>query len=87
MARVPTTTIRTDPDVKDRANEVFDGLGLSLSAAVNVFLKAVVCEGGMPFDVKISAKLVPAYCGEPQPERERADALTCAVAQPDGGAR
>ena len=71
MARVPTTTIRTDPDVKDRANEVFDGLGLSLSAAVNVFLKAVVCEGGMPFDVKISAKLVPAYCGEPQPERER----------------
>lgn len=53
MARVPTTTIRTDPDVKDWANEVFDGLGLSLSAAVNVFLKAVVCEGGMPFDVKI----------------------------------
>lgn len=53
MARVPTTTIRIDPDVKDRANEVFDELGLSLSAAVNVFLKAVVREGGMPFDVRI----------------------------------
>lgn len=53
MARVPTTTIRIDPNVKDRANEVFDELGLSLSAAVNVFLKAVVREGGMPFDVRI----------------------------------
>ena len=51
MASSPTTTIRIDPEVKEQANEVFDGLGLSLSAAVNMFLKAVIRERGIPFDM------------------------------------
>ena len=49
----PTTTIRIDPDVKKRANEVFDEIGISMSAAINTFLKAVVREGTVPFDIKI----------------------------------
>lgn len=53
MAKVPTTTIRIDPEVKEQASEIFDELGLSLSAAVNIFLRAVVRRKGMPFDVVI----------------------------------
>lgn len=53
MAKVPTTTIRIDPDVKEQATEIFEELGLSLSAAVNVFLRAVVRRQGMPFDMVI----------------------------------
>lgn len=49
----PTTTIRIDSDVKKQANEVFDEIGISMSAAINTFLKAVVREGTMPFDIKI----------------------------------
>lgn len=56
MATIPTTTIRIDPEVKERANEVLGELGLSLSAAVNVFLRAVVREGGMPFDMKVAMR-------------------------------
>lgn len=56
MATAPTTTIRIDPEVKEQANEVFEELGLSLSAAVNVFLKAVIREGGMPFDMRVAGK-------------------------------
>jgi len=52
MSTKPTTTIRIDPDVKKRAGEVFDDIGISMSAAINTFLKAVIREGTMPFDIK-----------------------------------
>ncbi len=44
MSIKPTTTIRIDLDVKKRAGEVFDEIGISMSAAINSFLKAVVRE-------------------------------------------
>lgn len=53
MSTKPTTTIRIDLDVKKRASEVFDEIGIGMSAAINTFLKAVVREGNMPFDMKI----------------------------------
>lgn len=53
MAIKPTTTIRIDPDVKTRAGEVFDEIGIGMSTAINAFLKAVVREGNMPFDMKL----------------------------------
>nr|WP_317403410.1 type II toxin-antitoxin system RelB/DinJ family antitoxin [Plesiomonas shigelloides] len=52
MSTKPTTTIRIDLDVKKRASEVFDEIGIGMSAAINTFLKAVVREGTMPFDIK-----------------------------------
>jgi addiction module RelB/DinJ family antitoxin len=50
MPTKPTTTIRIDPDVKKHASEVFDEIGIGMSAAINTFLKAVAREGSMPFD-------------------------------------
>lgn len=52
MSTKPTTTIRIDLDVKKRASEVFDEIGIGMSAAINTFLKAVVREGTMPFEIK-----------------------------------
>ena len=54
MVSSPVTNIRIDPDLKEQTNAVFEELGLTLSTAVNVFLRAVVREGGMPFDVKLA---------------------------------
>lgn len=51
MSTKPTTTIRIDLGVKKRASEVFDEIGIGMSAAINAFLKAVVREGKMPFDL------------------------------------
>lgn len=59
----PTTTIRIDPEVKRQAGKVFDDLGLSMSAAINTFLKAVAREGTIPFDIKIRAPRVNATSG------------------------
>ena len=51
--KAPATTVRFDPKLKDAANAVFDELGISLSAGVSAFLKAVVREQGMPFEMKL----------------------------------
>ncbi|MBO2616951.1 type II toxin-antitoxin system RelB/DinJ family antitoxin [Shewanella algae] len=53
MSTKPTTTIRIDQEVKKRANEVFDNIGITMSAAINTFLKAVAREGCMPFDINL----------------------------------
>lgn len=53
-SKIPATTIRVEPEVKREATAVLDELGLSMSSAVNLFLKALVREGGMPFEMKVS---------------------------------
>ena len=40
-SNVPATTIRIDPEVKREAVAVLDELGLSMSGAMNIFLRAV----------------------------------------------
>lgn len=52
-SNIPTTTIRIEPEVKKEATVILDELGLSMSTAVNAFLKALVREGGMPFEMKV----------------------------------
>lgn len=51
MANV-TTSIRMDADTKKAATELLNDLGLDLSSAVNIFLKQVILQGGLPFEVK-----------------------------------
>lgn len=52
-SNMPATTIRIEPEVKKEATVILDELGLSMSTAVNAFLKALVREGGMPFEMKV----------------------------------
>lgn len=47
-----TTSIRIDSNTKQEATELLNELGLDLSSAVNIFLKQVVLQGGLPFQVK-----------------------------------
>jgi DNA-damage-inducible protein J len=44
-------TIRIDADTKARATEVLDDMGLTISAACNIFLKQVIKEERIPFIV------------------------------------
>ena len=48
-----STNIKLDPALKQDAQELFDNLGLSLSAAVNLFLRQAVREQAIPFRVGI----------------------------------
>jgi len=42
-----------DEDIKNKAAALYAGLGLTLSDAVNVFLRASLEENGFPFPVKL----------------------------------
>ena len=53
---VPTTTLRIDENAKAQAKPILEELGLNISSATNIFLKAVVRCGGLPFDLRIPAE-------------------------------
>ena len=54
-----TMTIRVNSDTKKEAQELFSELGLDMSTAVNMFLKASIRKEAIPFEV--SRKEVPNY--------------------------
>ena len=45
--------IRTDKEVKDQAEVIFNELGLNLTTAVNMFLRTAIREHGIPFSLKL----------------------------------
>lgn len=47
-------TVRLDAEVKQQAEELFDRLGMSLSTAMNVFIRQALEYGGLPFKVRSS---------------------------------
>ena len=50
----PVTSLRIDEEVKQQARPILEELGLNLSSSVNVFLRAVVRNRGLPFDVQLA---------------------------------
>ena len=53
MSTQTNLNIRTDAEVKAAAEQIFDALGLNMSTAVNIFLRQVIRQGGLPFEVKL----------------------------------
>lgn len=47
--------IRTDKAIKDKAEEIFNELGLNMTTAVNMFLRTAIREHGIPFELKLDA--------------------------------
>ena len=46
-----TTSIKVDPEVKAESQALFERLGLSWSAAINLFLRQAIREQAIPFRV------------------------------------
>ena len=45
--------IRTDKEIKDQAEQIFNELGLTMITAINIFLRTAVREHGIPFELKL----------------------------------
>jgi len=54
LTTLKTTDVRSriEPEIKDRATEVLASCGLNLSDAIRLFLRQVVAQEGLPFEVK-----------------------------------
>ena len=60
-------SLRVDDDIKRKAERTFDDIGLSMSTAINIFLKAVVRENRISFELSAD----PFYSNENIAELER----------------
>ena len=50
---MPTIQVRTDDATKAQSGEIFGTLGISMSDAINMFLRQSILHGGLPFEMKI----------------------------------
>ena len=53
MQKSATLNLRVDPDVKQSAESVLSQLGLSMSTAIDMFLRQVALTGSIPFRVAL----------------------------------
>ena len=50
---MPTIQFRTDEATKAQSSEIFGTLGITMSDAINMFLRQSILHGGLPFELKI----------------------------------
>ena len=43
--------IRIDDNLKEKAEKLFDELGLNMSTAFNIFIRQSIRQGGIPFEI------------------------------------
>ncbi|MBQ6677863.1 MAG: type II toxin-antitoxin system RelB/DinJ family antitoxin [Clostridia bacterium] len=53
MARTANIYTRVDPIVKEQAEQILEQLGIPMSSAIGMFLRQVVMQNGIPFDMKL----------------------------------
>ena len=56
MARTANIFVRVEPKIKEQAEEVLEQLGIPMSNAVGLFLRQVVLQRGIPFEMKLPQK-------------------------------
>ncbi len=61
MARTSNVFARVEPDIKEQAEEILEKLGIPMSNAVGMFLRQVVMQRGIPFEMKLPDTVPVAY--------------------------
>ncbi len=56
MARTSNIYIRVEPEVKTEAESILKELGIPMSNAVAMFLRQIILQKGIPFDMKLPNK-------------------------------
>jgi len=68
MAKSANLNIRIDPVIKQDAESLFNNFGITVSDAVNIFLRQSLMVGGLPFEMK-----QPRYNAETEAAMREAD--------------
>ncbi len=53
MTKSATVRARIEPDLKQKAERIFEKLGLSTTQAITLFYRQVEVHNGLPFDIVI----------------------------------
>ena len=57
MSEQVLVQFRADKELKKKATEIYEDLGMDLPTAFRMFLKRSVWEGGLPFEAKLPEEL------------------------------
>ncbi|WP_311496888.1 type II toxin-antitoxin system RelB/DinJ family antitoxin [uncultured Mobiluncus sp.] len=52
MAKTANISLRIEPEIKHEADKLFSSFGISVTDAINIFLRTSIMEGGFPFAIK-----------------------------------
>lgn len=52
MADTTNFSVRIDSDIKKQCEELYNDLGMTLTTAINVFLRQSLRVGGLPFELR-----------------------------------
>lgn len=61
MARTANVFARVEPNLKAQAEDVLNELGIPMSNAAGMFLKQIVLQRGIPFEMKLPARMPLVY--------------------------
>jgi len=53
MHRTSNVFARVEPEIKEQAEQVLNLLGIPMSNAIGLFLRQVIMQRGIPFDMKL----------------------------------
>ncbi len=53
MSKTAMIRARTDSNLKEKVELIFDKLGLNATSAINIFYKQVLLSRGLPFEVRV----------------------------------
>ncbi len=56
MAKTANIMTRIDPQIKEEAEMVLEQLGLSMSSAMEIYLRQIVLQRKIPFEMKLPAR-------------------------------
>ncbi|WP_041427278.1 type II toxin-antitoxin system RelB/DinJ family antitoxin [Syntrophomonas wolfei] len=51
MAKTTNISIRMDKDLKERADAVFNEMGMNMTTAFNIFVRQTLRQGKIPFEI------------------------------------
>lgn len=51
--KTATINVRIEPDTKAKAEKIFDKLGIGMSDAISMFLKQVIFNRGIPYELRV----------------------------------
>ncbi|MCL2050481.1 MAG: type II toxin-antitoxin system RelB/DinJ family antitoxin [Lachnospiraceae bacterium] len=56
MQRTANVFARVEPDIKEQAEYVLNQLGIPMSNAIGLFLRQIIMQRGIPFEMKIPTR-------------------------------
>lgn len=52
MAKTSSIHIRVEPKIKEKVEEILNSLGMTFTEAINIYLRQIIINCGIPFEIK-----------------------------------